>query len=56
MDWDARVKPPKTPLWSQRNEQRLTTEDKGNVEVLTHSNLDFLCSGLCPFHLQGSGT
>ena len=31
----------------------VTTEDKGNAEVLTHSYPDCLGGGLCPFHLQG---
>ena len=38
------MKPSKAPWWS--NEQHLTTEDEGNVKVLTNSNLDCLRSGL----------
>jgi hypothetical protein len=34
----------------------VTTEDKGNAEVLTHSYLDCLGGGLSLFRLLGSGT
>jgi hypothetical protein len=51
-----RLMEPQSSMTSAFSTAAVTTEDKGNAEVLTYSYLDCLGDGPWPFHLQGSGT